>query len=323
MTASEPRAVGVRLPYEQVPDGVRRWVEAELGAPVTAARTQPGGMSPGCAARLLLADGRRAFVKAVGAELNPDTPDLFRHEIQVLRHLDPVDYRPDVLATYDDGGWVGLLLEDVDGRHPDLTAPADIESVWRAVAEQAAELTPAPRGLQIPRLVDNVGRWGESWDAIAAEPDRCLPEWAVVEVDALRERVRSLADRLPVAALCHWDVRDDNLLVRADGSVVIVDWGMSRLGPTWGDVFALCVEWVETPQFDLRMAQTEADAATVTDLLLGVGGHGALRATQPAPPGLPTLRSFQRRAAARFLEGARRRLGLEAVWGSTTPAGSL
>ena len=36
MTAGAPRAVGVRLPYEQIPVRVRRWVESELGSRVRA-----------------------------------------------------------------------------------------------------------------------------------------------------------------------------------------------------------------------------------------------------------------------------------------------
>ena len=44
-------------------------------------------MSPGCATRLVCADGTRAFVKAVGAELNPNTPELFRREIDRADHL--------------------------------------------------------------------------------------------------------------------------------------------------------------------------------------------------------------------------------------------
>ena len=84
---SAPRAVGVRLTYDAVPAPVRAWVEQSLGSPVTTAVEQVGGMSPGCATRLTCADGTLAFVKAVGASLNPDTPGLFRREIGVLGHL--------------------------------------------------------------------------------------------------------------------------------------------------------------------------------------------------------------------------------------------
>ena len=72
-------------------------------------------MSPGCATRLTCADGTRAFVKAVGAELNPDTPGLFRREIGVLDHLGEHELWAPLLASYDDGAWVALLIEDVEG----------------------------------------------------------------------------------------------------------------------------------------------------------------------------------------------------------------
>jgi len=121
VNGTAPRAVGAaRLPYDQVPRPVRRWVETVLGSHVVSSVTQVGGMSPGCAARLLTADGGRAFIKAVSTRLNPSTPELFRHEINVLSAIGTAPYRPAMLATYDRGDWVALLLEDVEGRHPDL-----------------------------------------------------------------------------------------------------------------------------------------------------------------------------------------------------------
>jgi hypothetical protein len=58
-------AGGVRLPWADVPAWLRRKAERQLGGRVLEAVTQPGGFSPGAAARLRLADGRRVFVKAV------------------------------------------------------------------------------------------------------------------------------------------------------------------------------------------------------------------------------------------------------------------
>ena len=60
MTA--PRAVGVRAPYDSMPEVVRDWVDDTLGSPVVEAVGVVGGMSPGCATRLTCADGTRAFV---------------------------------------------------------------------------------------------------------------------------------------------------------------------------------------------------------------------------------------------------------------------
>ena len=70
---TQPRAVGVRTAYPAIPERVRAWVSESLGSRVESWSEQIGGFSPGCATRLVTADGTRAFVKAVGAELNPDT----------------------------------------------------------------------------------------------------------------------------------------------------------------------------------------------------------------------------------------------------------
>lgn len=310
-STSRPSAAGLRLPYEQVPDRVRAWVDQQLGSHVTTAVTQQGGMSPGCAARLRTGDGRTAFVKAVGADLNPQTPDLFRHEIQVLSALRPAEYRPEVLGHHDDGDWVALLLEDVDGHHPDLNDPEQADAVWSAVATQSTELTPPPAGPAVTTLADNARRWASGWATVAADPVRFLPDWAAARADELHRRATALADRLPVESLCHWDVRNDNLLIRPDGTAVIVDWGMSRLGPSWADLFLLSVAWADRPEFDARAATFGADPATVTDLLIGLGGWLAFRSTRDAPPGLPTMPAFQRREARRMLAAARRRLDKE------------
>src|SRR5262245_43475464 len=116
---TKPRAVGVRMPYADVPARVRRWVDDTLGSPVNGWEDQVGGMSPGCATRLVAADGTRAFVKAVGAELNPDTPTLFRREVEVLRLIGDDPLWAGLRSSYDEDGWVTLLLEDVSGGHPD------------------------------------------------------------------------------------------------------------------------------------------------------------------------------------------------------------
>jgi hypothetical protein len=95
--AAVPRAAGVRKRYAEVPAPVRAWVEEVLGSPVVEVDEQVGGMSPGCATRVRTADGSRAFVKAVGPELNAMTPGLFRH--------------------------AALMLADVPGVHPDRSKP--------------------------------------------------------------------------------------------------------------------------------------------------------------------------------------------------------
>src|SRR5262245_32322758 len=62
---------GRRLDWEQLPAELGEGLPARLGSPVIYAATQPGGFSPGLAARLQLADGRGVFVKAAGPDPNP------------------------------------------------------------------------------------------------------------------------------------------------------------------------------------------------------------------------------------------------------------
>ncbi|MCY7400997.1 MAG: hypothetical protein LH477_08570 [Nocardioides sp.] len=158
---SGPRAVGVRIPYAGVPAGVRAWVDATLGSPVVDVHEQVGGMSPGCATRVVCADGTRAFVKAVGTDLNPDTPDLFRRESAVLELLGSHELWADLVASHDDGDWVALLLEDVEGTHPDFHDDADLSAVLAAVDRLAPVL-----GQRVP----DPSIWARPWP-------RCSARW--------------------------------------------------------------------------------------------------------------------------------------------------
>lgn len=140
----EGRLAGVRTPYAQLPLHVRDYVEGELGAPAVEVTPRTGGMSPAVAASLRAANGRTAFVKAVGSQIHPATPDHFRHEVAILQTLPPVPYRAGLLAAYDDGDWVVLLLDDVDGRHPDWADRTDRRAVLEVVQQQTRELSPRP-----------------------------------------------------------------------------------------------------------------------------------------------------------------------------------
>ncbi|MGA8113031.1 MAG: phosphotransferase [Actinocatenispora sp.] len=305
-----PRAVGRRIGYRGLPSGVRGWVEARFG-PVRVLRDHVGGMSAGCATSLRTADGDDLFVKAVGVEVNEQTVDLFRQEVRLLRRLAPVAYRPALRDAFDRDGWVALALAHVPGRYPDLAADADFAAVARTVEAQIAELTPAPDGTDVPPLAVTAERWSSRWDGMAADPGRYLPAWAAARFDELRRRVRDLPAQLPGTTLCHFDVRDDNLLIRDDGRAVILDWGMARLGPEWTDQVLLAVQR-DTPvaaEYWLRRRVPPAARDTVTALLVAFGGSQAWNAQQPARPSLPALPAFCRDDAERLLSLARLRLG--------------
>jgi hypothetical protein len=54
--------------WEELPPHVRGQISELAGGRVVAARNCEGGFSPGFASRLTLADGRRAFAKAMDAD---------------------------------------------------------------------------------------------------------------------------------------------------------------------------------------------------------------------------------------------------------------
>lgn len=310
-----PRAVGVRLTYDAVPAPVRSWVEDRLGSPVVATVEQVGGMSPGCATRLTCADGTRAFVKAVGSERNPDTPGLFRREIGALGHLGEHELWARLLASYDDGAWVALLIEDVDGRHPDFTHPGELEAVLSGTDRLASVLQErgVPASVDLVDVASVFRKWADCLETLADAPDAApLPPWLRTDPRGWADVLRAEADR-PMTQVVHWDIRIDNLLMRPGGEVVFVDWGMAARGPAWVDPLLARLERVDEPWFDESTAASpalaDAGPEVVTAFLAGFGAHLAVRSVVAVDVNLPTLNDFRVRESRRMLGAVARRTG--------------
>jgi aminoglycoside phosphotransferase (APT) family kinase protein len=317
-----PRAVGVRLPFEALPHRVRAWVDTALGSPVTSWKDQVGGMSPGCATRVVAADGTRAFVKAVGSGLNPDSPTLFRREIDVLNLIGENPLWASLHASYDDGEWVALVLQDVPGGHPDLSDDADMEALLEATDRltEVLGVVPVPSGatatsIAEPGLIDARARyraWSAALDRVAEIPDDLVPAEVRRDPARLRRLVALLGE--DERQLTHWDVRVDNLLRPEPGRIVFVDWGAAALAPPWTDALLARMERVEDPWFDASVARSpvlaEAGDDRVTGFLIAFGLALAWQSTRGRQDiGLPTLNEFRRTEARRALRGAARRLG--------------
>jgi aminoglycoside phosphotransferase (APT) family kinase protein len=329
------RAVGAHAPYAAVPAAVRAWVDAELGSPVASVAEQAGGMSPGCATRVVAADGRRAFVKAVGSPLNPDSPVLFRREVEALRLLGAHPLWASLRAAYDDGTWVALLLEDVDGTTPDLADDATMAALLSrtdALVEVLGSRVPVPPPTAAPSaaasgaderlpvyrdgpvdVAATFRTWRASWDRVPDLPADAVPAWLRAQHDDLTPLV-DLPLGVPADHVCHDDIRNDNLIRRPSGELVFVDWGTFAVGPAWTDPLLARLERVDQPWFDDSVADSPALAAAGDDLvtgwLLGFGVHAAWRAHTAVDQNLPTLRAFRRAESARVLGAAGRRLGL-------------
>lgn len=290
---------GVRLAWADLPPSIHDWVGAVLGSPVVGAVSQPGGFSPGTADRVRTADGTRAFVKAVSPDQNADTPGLHRREVQVLRTLTCVPAVPQLLASHDDGHWVALLVEDVEGRHPQLPwTDGELAATLRALHELRDVVAPASWPALEEELAGEMGAWAR----IGQSPPDTLEPWlraASADLDALCART---VPRMAGDAVAHSDVRADNLLVQPDGRVRLVDWPWASRGAPWCDAAMLLVNVRWAGDLDVRAHLPEILdlGATHEDVLGVVAGLTGFftEAAQRAPvPGLPTLRVFQRQQA--------------------------
>ena len=297
MIPSAAPAAGVHLPWALVPDAVRAWAAAVGGGAPQAVRDLQGGFSPGAAARLECPD-RSIFVKAVGAELNADSPAMHRREAVISASLPSSPHTPRLLDVYDDGGWVALAFEAIDGRLPRHPWDAgELDTVLEALGALHDSLTPTPDP-QLEQADQYLRRVFGGWAELAAmpRPPEGLDPWAATWT-ACRAGGR-LAGRQRGATLVHGDVRSDNLLFGPAG-VVLVDWPHAAVGTPVLDL----VEWApsvvleggpEPEELLKRHRQSrQADPDVVTILLAAVCGYLVAHSLRPPAPGLPTVRAFQ------------------------------
>jgi hypothetical protein len=305
-----PNGGGARLGIDEVPEHVRGAIEEILGAPVVAAHSQPGGFSPGLAARLVLADGRRAFAKAVGTERNPVAPGFHRREVEVLAALPPDLPVPGLLGSYDDGDWVALVVEDVDGEVPaEPWRPAELARVVEAMAGLADRLTPSPIvGRSIAEL-DEKGFRG--WRTLAGDRSAAasLGPAVVARLDELAAIEEGWTAAAEGESLVHSDLRADNILLPPH-EVVFVDWPHARIGAPWLDLLFLLPSAVATgtdPE-EVWAAYPPARAAdpdAVTAVLVALTGFFLHQSVLPPPPNVERVREFQRvqgEAALRWVD---------------------
>src|SRR5690606_34755065 len=123
----------------------------------------------GLASVLHLADGRSVFVKAVSAEQNPHSPQLHRTEAEVLARLPARVPAPRLLWSYDDGRWVALMTEAVDGGQPRQPwQRSELDRFLRVAAQLVDLLTPAP--FPTAGIAERLGPALVGWRRMAADP---------------------------------------------------------------------------------------------------------------------------------------------------------
>ncbi|HAY42698.1 MAG TPA: aminoglycoside phosphotransferase [Micrococcaceae bacterium] len=288
-----------RISWSQLPDHVREAVEGILGSPVVEAHGQQGGFSPGTADRVLTADGRTAFVKAVGSSLNAVAPRLHRAEAKISALLPRTLPVPKYLGSYEDRGWVALVLEDIPGSHP--TTPwtrIELERVLDSL--HAVGSHPVPNTLaHLPELRTEVAAEFTGWDRIGTDLPANLDPWIAAHLPRLQGSAHAGLSCLEGQSLVHSDIRSDNLLLTEEGAYLI-DWPWACIGVPWFDALSVLINVrLHDAAFDVASVLgahpvfAGLPAESIDGFLAGMAGYFIDSARQPAPPGLPTLRNFQ------------------------------
>jgi len=248
------------------------------------------------------------FIKAVSEAANPDSPSLHRREARIVAALPVSAPVPRLLWTYDEGGWVALCFEDVEGRHPyePWTEP-DLALVVDALRDMGTVLTPSP--LEVDETVgeafaDHINGWQVAHQRGVAR----LDEWCAENLGRLAELEAEAPTLAAGHGLVHFDLRADNLLLAGD-RVYVVDWPWARLGPAWVDWVAMApsVAMQGGPDPESFLSRFEIQDVTkqaIDAVLCTIAGYFVVGALDPPPPGLPTVRAFQAaqgRVAVRWL----------------------
>jgi hypothetical protein len=290
---------GHRIQWADVPKHVRADLERALGSEVVEAVNQRGGYGPSLAARCGLADGRRAFIKAVSPAQNPDSPGMMRREGRIATHLPADAPAPELLHAYDDDEWVALAFREVDGRLPHT--PWNLDELDQVLGATLALGDLVPRG-PLPTVAEHYGAMFTGWRVLAAEGrDAPMDEWCRAHLDELARIEADWEDATVGDGLIHGDVRSDNVLLTTAG-VVFVDWTSTCTGAPWFEIVAMLpsieLEGGGEPDAVLARLGLDLPHEQLVPLVVALAGYFVERGRLPDPPGLPTVRAFQRAQGA-------------------------
>lgn len=290
-----------RLEKNQIPDDILAFAQEHLGAPVVEFANQAGGFSQGAAARIRSAQGSRAFLKAVPREGFEGTYSLYERERNILAALPEGIRVPRLIAAYEAHGWIALLIEDVEGHHPET------REEMLAVLDSLLTLPTADAVPGIPDAAADLERPFALW----AEVDGSFPAltpWARRNQSMLREAAMRALDAVRGNDLVHSDLRPDNVLVDADGVAWLVDWPWASRGAVWYDalLFVLdCSLNMEGVDRDAVIAEHPVfhgvDTCKIDAVLAGFAGYYVYSAQQPALEVPQSLRELQFRYAREIL----------------------
>ena len=282
-----------RATWSDTPDPVRTAVAGALGAPIVGHTDLHGGMSPGPAAGLRLADGRRVFVKAISAEVRALNHAMIRRESTVLDALPASVPAPRPIVTVTHGPWIALVTTWADGTAGGRWTDRAIAAVARACRTASAHRAPAVLPPVADRLADFDG-WSR---VLAAGPD---DPWEAAHAGPAADMVAGWARWTTGPALVHRDIRRDNTAVAA--SAVLLDWGYAAAGAPWIDLAQLAADVVATGHAGGPRVATDRAYRLLRTLppeaarfAVGLAGVWRIRATTIPDTVVPGLATWRRR----------------------------
>jgi hypothetical protein len=288
-----------RAAWADTPEPVRAAVAEALGATIADHTDLHGGMSPGPAAGLRLADGRQVFVKAVSAEVRVHNHTMIRQESAILDALPSSVPAPRRLATVEHGPWIALATTWAPGTTGASWSDASIAAVAQACrtanGHRAARTLPP-----VAKRIFDFDGWtrlreigtNDPWEAAYAGP----------AADAVAGWERWTAGD----ALVHRDIRLDNTTVDTRrASAVLLDWAYAAAGAPWIDLAQLAADVVGTGHADGRQAATDRAYRLLRTLppeasrfVIGLAGMWCIRAATVPDTVMPRISAWRRARAA-------------------------
>jgi aminoglycoside phosphotransferase (APT) family kinase protein len=307
MSSEAPLPVNPRrMTWAQVPDAVVALIEQRAGAPVAVAAGSELGFSPGFAGVVEFADGSRLFLKVMSGDRDPWSIHLNRREAAILAELPTTVAAPRLRWALEIDDWFVMATDVVDGDHPVATDPAAAAKLWRAFEELASVKAPA----ELPAFHEHFEDLFTKWKSLADDPERAermsalgdAGTWVLANLDHLMRWELEGIEASAGDALVHGDLRADNILLSADG-IVIVDWPWATRGASWLDLAGYLPSHAMNgggacwESFHAHPLSNGVSMRDERGIVAALAGFFAVTCTEPPHPGLPGLREFQRAQA--------------------------
>ncbi|MGC4112341.1 MAG: hypothetical protein QM747_18365 [Nocardioides sp.] len=281
-----------RLEWGHLPPHVRGLVEERCGSEVVTAASQDSGYTPGFASVLTCADGSRHFVKAASTAAQAMFARSYREEARKLGALPETAPAPRLLWS-EDADWVVLGLEYVEASAPRRPWRTDeLDRTLDALEVVADVLTPVPDALHLDPITEELAGWEAFWDDVRAHDDR-------PHADEAAALAASAAEAVAGDTVVHTDVRDDNVLLAADGRTLLCDWNWPTAGAPWVDSLITLIgprgDGVDVESvIATRPLLRDVPAEHLDRTLALVCGYFLKSALEPVPPTSPYIREVQR-----------------------------